>query len=186
MKKVIDLFIATVSLILLSPVFCICCILVKLTSRGPIFYVSDRIGVENTHFNMIKFRTMRVDTPQLATHLMTNPENFLTPVGSFLRKTSLDELPQLFNIIKGDMSVVGNRPLPLYEAKNLTADESVERFLAPSGLTGLWQVKNRGLKEINADERIQLDKVYARKCSMLFDLKLIVKTFPKIIQKESV
>lgn len=110
----------------------------------------------------------------------------ITKVGKFLRNTSIDELPQLLNVFLGHMSLVGNRPLPLYEAEQLTADGCVERFLAPAGLTGLWQVEQRGTKEISMEERIALDNEYARNYSLLYDFKLILKTFPALFQQENV
>ena len=111
----------------------------------------------------------------------------VTKVGKFIRKTSIDELPQLFNILRGDMSVVGNRPLPLYEAERLTSDEYIERFMCPSGLTGLWQVEKRGQAgKLSPEQRKQLDIEYARKMSPWFDLKIILRTLTAFIQKENV
>ena len=111
----------------------------------------------------------------------------ITKVGYFIRKFSIDELPQLFNILKGDMSVVGNRPLPLYEAEQLTSDEYIERFMGPAGLTGLWQVEKRGTEGIlSPEERKQLDIIYARKFSFWLDIKIILRTFTAFIQKENV
>ncbi len=109
-----------------------------------------------------------------------------TRVGKFIRKTSLDELPQLFNILKGDMSLIGNRPLPLYEAEKLTTDNSIERFNAPSGLTGLWQVTKRGKASVSEIERIELDKIYAAEWSLKTDIKIFFKTFPALLQNENV
>ncbi|MBF0586761.1 sugar transferase [Prosthecochloris sp. N3] len=109
----------------------------------------------------------------------------ITPLGGFLRKTSIDELPQLINVLKGDMSLVGNRPLPLYEAEKLTTDEATARFLAPAGLTGLWQVTKRGKKEMSTEERILLDNEYAEKASFLFDLKIILMTIPALFKQEN-
>jgi lipopolysaccharide/colanic/teichoic acid biosynthesis glycosyltransferase len=110
----------------------------------------------------------------------------VTRVGRFLRNTSLDELPQLFNVLKGDMSLVGNRPLPLYEAATLTTNEFVERFMAPAGITGLWQIKKRGRDEMSIDERISLDISYARKSTMLYDLWIMAKTPRALFQKSDV
>ena len=110
----------------------------------------------------------------------------VTVVGSFLRKTSLDELPQLINVLMGDMSLVGNRPLPLYEASKLTTDNYVERFTAPAGMTGLWQVKKRGNKNMSAEERINLDITYARQYDLIMDMKIMMKTPFCLIQKSNV
>jgi len=110
----------------------------------------------------------------------------ITKVGKFLRNTSLDELPQLFNVLKGDMSLVGNRPLPLYEAATLTTNEFVERFMAPAGMTGLWQIKKRGKTEMSTDERIELDISYARKANLFYDFWIMAKTPAAILQKNDV
>jgi len=110
----------------------------------------------------------------------------VTSMGKFLRKTSIDEIPQLFNVIKGDMCLVGNRPLPLYEAVTMTKDKVSRRFLAPSGITGLWQIQKRGKADMSEDERIDLDIQYANKYSLLYDLKLLINTIPVLIQKETV
>ena len=110
----------------------------------------------------------------------------ITKIGHFLRNTSLDELPQLFNVIKGDMSLVGNRPLPLYEASTLTTNEFVERFMAPAGMTGLWQIKKRGQAQMSSEERISLDISYARKSSMLYDLWIMANTPKALLQKSDV
>ena len=110
MKRLFDLIVGTLGLVLLSPLFLVCALAVLVTSKGPVLHVSDRIGAHNTRFKMFKFRTMHLDTPQLATHLVEDPGAYLTTVGMFLRKTSLDELPQLINVIKGEMSIVGPRP----------------------------------------------------------------------------
>jgi len=126
----------------------------------------------------------KVKTEDKFFKLVNDPR--ITKVGLFLRNTSLDELPQLFNVLKGEMSLVGNRPLPLYEAELLTTDAWAERFLAPAGLTGLWQVTKRGQADMSEEERIQLDNIYARNCSFWEDIKIILKTFPALLQKESV
>ena len=201
-KRIFDIVSAGIALILLSPIFIVIAILIKLESAGPIFYIAQRAGRKYQIFDFYKFRTMVKGADKELKNLshLNGYENNgnhkvfykikndprITGLGKFLRNTSLDELPQLFNVIKGDMSIVGNRPLPLYEAQMLTDDDSAERFLAPSGLTGLWQVMKRGTDDLTVEERIMLDKIYARECSMLFDIKLILKTFPVIIHKESV
>ncbi|MDB4790982.1 sugar transferase [Akkermansiaceae bacterium] len=125
MKRAFDIVISLVALVFAAPAFLICAIAVKLTSKGPVFYVSDRIGANNSHFNMLKFRTMRTDTPQLATHLMMDPKTFLTPIGDFLRKSSLDELPQLINVNKGKMLIVGPRPALFNQDDQIALERNV-------------------------------------------------------------
>lgn len=199
-KRVFDIVISSLALFVLLPVFLFIAILLKLESKGPVFYISKRAGRNYKIFDFYKFRSMHQDAESRLNELSDmneyngsgkkifykiNNDPRVTKIGQFLRDTSLDELPQLINILKGDMSIVGNRPLPLYEAEMLTTDESVQRFLAPAGLTGLWQVKQRGTRDLTSEERIMLDKLYARKCSFLLDIKLIIQTFPVFIQKES-
>ncbi|HVW99836.1 MAG TPA: sugar transferase, partial [Candidatus Babeliaceae bacterium] len=178
-------------------------IAVKLESKGPIFYAAYRAGREYKIFKFYKFRSMVFNADrklgdlkyknQYADIVNNGPIFFkvandprITKFGSFLRKTSLDELPQLLNVLKGDMSLVGNRPLPLYEAATLTRDDCAERFLAPAGITGLWQVEKRGNAEMSASERIGLDITYAHNQSFWYDLKLICKTPFSLVQKEKV
>ncbi len=201
-KRVFDIAFALFALLLSSPILLIIALLIKLESKGPILYISKRAGFGFSVFDFYKFRTMTENADQeldKLNHLNQynngerGPSFFkvkndprVTRLGKILRNTSLDELPQLINVLKGDMSIVGNRPLPLYEAQQLTNDDCAERFLACSGLTGLWQVLKRGSAEISNEERILLDKVYARKSSLWFDLKIIAMTFPALIQKESV
>ncbi len=124
------------------------------------------------------------DTQEAFVKISNDPR--ITKLGSFLRNTSLDELPQLFNVLKGDMSIVGNRPLPLYEAEKLTNDQQIRRFFAPAGITGLWQVTKRGSKTVSADERVLLDIYYAKKCSFTHDLMILMKTIPALFQKDNV
>lgn len=191
-KRVIDITITSLLLIAAFPLFLIIAIGIKLESRGPIFYNALRAGRGFRIFNFYKFRTMEVDADKKmgsVKHLnkYANTEKgvgFLkiyndprvTRFGKFLRKTSLDELPQLINVLKGDMSLVGNRPLPIYEASTLTTNEFVERFMAPAGITGLWQIKKKSKPNMTAEERIGLDISYARKHNFLYDIKIIAKT----------
>jgi lipopolysaccharide/colanic/teichoic acid biosynthesis glycosyltransferase len=177
-------------------------ILVKLESKGPVFYVAKRAGSGYRIFNFFKFRTMRVgaaDELKELAHLNQyggNPKDGvffkikndprISPFGQFLRSTSLDEIPQLMNVLIGDMSLTGNRPLPLYEAEKLTRDQMAWRFLAPAGITGLWQVTKRGKENMLPEERIALDMEYAKKNSFWFDLKIMVSTIPALLQKEKV
>jgi lipopolysaccharide/colanic/teichoic acid biosynthesis glycosyltransferase len=129
---------------------------------------------------------LRKDKSKNATFFKIKNDPRVTRIGKFLRKTSIDELPQLFNILKGDMSLIGNRPLPLYEAEQLTSDHAIDRFNAPSGLTGLWQVTKRGKESVSETARIELDKTYAKEWSLKTDLKILLKTFPALLQEENV
>lgn len=201
LKRASDIILSSIALIILAPILLLIAIVIKLESRGPILYVSKRAGSGYKIFDFFKFRSMRTgadkELKNLA-HLNQYSENGeavffkikddprVTPFGMFLRNSSLDELPQLFNVLKGDMSLVGNRPLPLYEAERLTKDQIAWRFLAPAGITGLWQVTKRGHKHMSLDERIHLDMEYAMKNSFLMDLKIIFSTFPALFQKEKV
>ena len=246
-KRIFDIFFAGLALSAFSPLFLVIYILVKLESKGPVFYYSLRAGTGFKVFKFYKFRSMFVDADQRIKDLkhlnqynidagektmLSKPQelcsecavggvckfpmyadkvqwcekNFLshrsntagsaffkikndpriTKVGNFIRNTSIDELPQLWNVLIGDMSIVGNRPLPLYEAEKLTTDKYVLRFAAPSGITGLWQVEKRGKGEMSEDERLELDNTYAKNQSFVNDLRLILKTIPALLQKESV
>jgi lipopolysaccharide/colanic/teichoic acid biosynthesis glycosyltransferase len=200
-KRILDLVLSALLIILLLPVFIIIAIAIKLESKGPIFYNANRAGRGFRIFKFYKFRTMEANADKkintlahLNQYNQTELPRFfkisndprITKVGRFLRNTSLDELPQLFNVLKGDMSLVGNRPLPLYEAATLTTNESVERFMAPAGITGLWQIKKRGKAEMSAEERIELDLSYARKGNLMYDFWIIAKTPQALFQKSDV
>ncbi len=201
-KRIFDIVFSLVAILLVSPVLLLIAILIKLESRGPIIYRSKRVGTGYKVFDFLKFRSMYqnadkrlkdleylnqyAQSPDGNLFLKFNNDPRVTKVGRFIRKTSLDELPQLFNILKGDMSIVGNRPLPTYEAEQLTRDLWARRFLAPAGLTGLWQVTKRGKNVMSAEERIKLDIAYAEKHSFWYDLKIILKTPFAIIQEENV
>ncbi|MGG7663632.1 sugar transferase [Dyadobacter sp. BHUBP1] len=244
-KRVIDIATTGTAVILLLPVFIIVAILIKLDSKGPVFYKSKRVGSGYKIFDLYKFRTMRTDADQLirkmaalnmyskaepaaqietqglcdeclagnqcksllfhdgkeiceklyqfqkdqkAAFMKFQNDPRITRLGSFLRNSSIDELPQLFNILKGDMSLVGNRPLPLYEAEKMTTDDKILRFAGPAGLTGLWQVTKRGKgkSDMTEEERTQLDITYAREFSFKMDMKIILKTFPALLQSENV
>jgi lipopolysaccharide/colanic/teichoic acid biosynthesis glycosyltransferase len=198
-KRIIDIIFASILIILLLPVLVIIALAIKLESRGPIFYNANRAGRGFKIFKFYKFRTMEVNADKkidaLAHLNQYNGETIrakffkisndprITKVGRYLRNSSLDELPQLFNVLRGDMSLVGNRPLPLYEAATLTTNELVERFMAPAGMTGLWQIKKRGKVEVSTDERIQLDISYARKANVFYDFWIMVKTPAALFQK---
>ncbi|WP_026763147.1 sugar transferase [Sediminibacterium salmoneum] len=248
-KRVFDIFFASLALLLLSPLLITVCILLKLESRGPIFYYALRVGSGYRTFKFYKFRSMYVNADKrlkdlkhlnqyapAADEATTNKaeEEYLcdeckaagtgckfpiysdtiqwcekqyseskkakagsaffklkddpriTKVGKFIRNSSIDELPQLWNVIIGDMSIVGNRPLPLYEAEKLTTDKYAMRFMAPAGITGLWQVEKRGKGEMSEEERLMLDNKYAENHSFWYDIKLILRTIPALLQKESV
>ncbi|NCD72238.1 sugar transferase [Mucilaginibacter agri] len=259
-KRAFDIFFSGMALLMLSPIFLIIYLLVRLESKGPAFYYSLRVGTGYRVFKFYKFRSMYVNADQrlkdlkhlnqysaasetpapetVATVEVTAaPSTPLTPmlcndclkagkcqfpiytdkvswcekdymknkktaagsaffklkndpritkVGNFIRNTSIDELPQLWNVFIGDMSIVGNRPLPLYEAEKLTTDKYALRFNAPAGITGLWQVEKRGKGDMSEEERLMLDNVYAKNHSLKNDLRLIFKTIPALLQKESV
>jgi O-antigen biosynthesis protein WbqP len=183
-KRLFDIFLAISASILLLIPFVIVALSVKFTSKGPILYWSNRVGKNNTLFEMPKFRSMKADTPAVATHLLQNPNSLLTPIGSFLRKSSLDELPQLWSILKGDMSFVGPRPA-LFNQDDLIAQrtEAGVHTLKP-GLTGWAQINGRD--ELPIPQKVSLDIQYLQNRSFLFDLKIIVFTFLKVLKKEGI
>jgi len=248
-KRVFDIIVSGTALLFLSPLFVIVMALLKLESKGSIFYYSLRVGSGYKVFKFYKLRSMYMDADKRLKdykHLnqygslkeepnqedenqnalcedcikessmcrnqlfsdgstwcekqyLYNRKNQsqsafyklkddprITPVGKVLRNTSIDELPQLWNVLKGDMSIVGNRPLPLYEAEKLTTDKYALRFMAPAGITGLWQVEKRGKGEMSEEERLMLDNMYTKKHSFRNDIFLILKTIPALFQKESV
>lgn len=243
-KRIFDILFASVALLLLSPLFVLIVLAIRIESKGPVIYTSKRVGANYKIIDFLKFRSMytgadrhlkkfrelnqygdsqtaletlpveeavehpgsgevllvsddytvseksylsRRGTEQNNAFVKLAHDPRITKVGRFMRKYSIDELPQLLNVLKGDMSIVGNRPLPLYEAEMLTKDEYIDRFLAPAGLTGLWQVEKRGDSgKLSAEERKQLDIAYAHNFSLALDLKIILKTFTAFIQKEDV
>ena len=262
-KRLFDIFFSGLAIIILSPVFIITAIAIRIESAGPVLFKSKRVGTNYTIFNFLKFRSMFVDAESrlkevskeagnqyaekeeekdenhtivaplgddaelammamgMESDMMISDDEVMlvgddfvvaecdynkqieeenenafvkiendprvTKVGRFIRKYSIDELPQLFNILKGDMSIVGNRPLPLYEAEKLTADSSIDRFMAPAGLTGLWQVEERGKGgDMSAEERKQLDITYGRTYNFMLDMKIIFRTLTAFVQKENV
>jgi lipopolysaccharide/colanic/teichoic acid biosynthesis glycosyltransferase len=261
-KRLFDIFFSCLGIILLSPVFILTAIAIRLESPGPILFKSKRVGTNYTIFDFLKFRSMYADAEQrlkelskehnqyaaenqeqeekttvtaplgeeaeqgmldmgMESMMMISDEEIMlvgddfvmaesdftkkkeeeinnafvkieddpriTKVGHFIRKTSIDELPQLFNILKGDMSIVGNRPLPLYEAEKLTSDSTIDRFMAPAGLTGLWQVEERGKGgNMSAEERKQLDITYGQTYSFSLDMKIIFRTLTSFMQKGNV
>ena len=266
-KRMFDIVFSALAIVILSPIFIITAIAIRLESPGPILFKSKRVGTNYTIFDFLKFRSMYIDAEErlkelskdynqyaaassddnhkeeednktitaplgekaeqdmidmgMESMMMISDEEVMlvgddfvmaesdfnkqkqedidnafvkiendpriTKVGRFIRKYSIDELPQLFNILKGDMSIVGNRPLPLYEAEKLTADSSIDRFMAPAGLTGLWQVEERGKGgNMSAEERKQLDITYGQTYSFMLDMKIIFRTLTAFVQKENV
>lgn len=251
-KRFFDIIFASIAILILSPVFLVAAIAIRLESKGPVIYKSKRVGTNYNIFDFLKFRSMYADADKklkdlsdqnqyLSDSTPTAPKEFsmedlgnlmisddgvinddfmlvsddfimpeeefvtkqsslqdspfvkiekdprVTKVGRILRKYSIDELPQLINVLKGDMSIVGNRPLPLYEAERLTGDESIDRFMAPAGLTGLWQVEKRGDSgKLSAKERKELDLRYGREFSFGLDMKILFKTFTAFVQKGDV
>jgi O-antigen biosynthesis protein WbqP len=184
MKRTIDIVVTLVALFGLAIPILIVAIAVKLTSRGPVLYWSDRIGRDNRIFRMPKFRSMRIDTPVVATHLLESPERWLTPIGSFLRKSSLDELPQLWSILTGDMSIVGPRPAlhNQHDLIELRTQRGVQ-VLRP-GLTGWAQVNGRD--EIPIPEKVGYDAWYLEHRSLALDFRIMVLTFVKVVRREGV
>lgn len=249
-KRTFDIIFSSIAIILLSPIFLLTALAIRMESKGPILFKSKRVGTNYRIFDFLKFRSMFVDadkklfelskehnqytladetleeddiligddddeqekgfvmdTMLIGDDYIVPEEDFnrqkkeenenafvkiendprVTKVGRFIRKYSIDELPQLFNILKGDMSIVGNRPLPLYEAEKLTSDDSIDRFMAPAGLTGLWQVEKRGNSgAMSAEERKQLDIYYGQHYNFWMDAKIILKTVTAFIQKDNI
>jgi len=200
-KRMFDIIFSLLILIFLTPIFFLIALIIKIESPGDVFYISKRAGRGYKIFDFYKFRTMCTGAEQKIAeyaHLNLYKPNAVlgspvfiklvddprvTRVGSFLRKTSLDELPQFINVLLGDMSLVGNRPLPLYEAAELTTNHSAKRFMAPAGITGLWQIKKRGKQNMSAEERINLDVDYADHGNFMYDLWIILQTPCAIFQK---
>ena len=184
MKRLFDLCLALFALLFLALPILLVAVMVRLTSQGSALYWSDRVGRDNKLFKMPKFRSMRVDTPAVATHLLDNPAQFLTPIGSFLRKSSLDELPQLWSILKGDMSFVGPRPA-LFNQHDLIAlrTEYGVHQLTP-GLTGWAQVNGRD--ELPIPDKVKLDIEYMHNQSLFFDLKIIFLTILKVLCRDGI
>lgn len=184
MKRIFDFTLALILIVIFSIPMAFIALLVKITSKGPAFYWSDRVGVNNTIFKMPKFRTMRIDTPAVATHLLDNPHRYLTPIGGFLRKTSLDELPQLYSILKGEISFVGPRPALFNQADliDLRTQNGVHQLVP--GLTGWAQVNGRD--DLSIPKKVEFDGYYLKNCSFVLDLKILFMTFLKVIRSEGV
>jgi len=204
-KRLFDMVVASLAIVLSIWIWLPVTLAIWLESKGPVIYSSKRVGFGYQVFDFFKFRSMEVGAEQqlneishlnqysngtdsgkpIFVKISADPRT--TRVGRFIRKYSMDELPQLINVLLGDMSLVGNRPLPVYEAETLTRDAWSERFLAPAGITGLWQISKKGRPDMTAEERIGLDITYAKKgYSMIYDLKIALKTFLALVQKEEI
>ena len=184
MKRIFDIILALVLLVVLLIPILVITGLVRLTSKGPALYWSDRVGKHNHLFRMPKFRSMKIDTPAVATHLLEDPKSVLTPICDFLRKSSLDELPQIWNILKGEMSFVGPRPALFNQADliKLRTEAHIDGLVP--GLTGWAQINGRD--ELPIPEKVELDKYYLHQKSFKLDIKILWLTFMKVIKKEDV
>ncbi|MEH2957647.1 sugar transferase [Candidatus Merdisoma sp. JLR.KK006] len=184
-KRILDMILSFSGLVVMFPVFIILILAIKVDSPGPVFFQQKRIGIHKKYFNILKFRTMRMDTPKdTPTHLLANPEQYITKVGRFLRKTSLDELPQIINILKGDMSIIGPRPA-LWNQYDLIAerDKYGANDILP-GLTGWAQINGRD--ELEISEKAKLDGDYVRKISFLLDAKCFICTIFSVVKRDGV
>lgn len=185
LKRIIDFILSLMGIVVLSPVLLLLCLAIKLDSKGPIIFKQKRVGKNKTHFNIYKFRTMKIDTPkEMPTHLLADPDFYITKVGKFLRKTSLDELPQLFNIIKGDMAVIGPRPA-LWNQYDLIEerDKYGANDIRP-GLTGLAQISGRD--ELEIPIKAKLDGKYTDNISLMMDIKCFFGTITSVFKSDGV
>lgn len=185
LKRVLDFILSLIGLIVLSPVFIILCIWIKLDSKGPVFFKQKRVGINRTYFNILKFRTMYTDTPKdMPTHMLSDPEQYITKAGKFLRKTSLDELPQIINILKGEMAIIGPRPA-LWNQDDLIAER--DKYKANNvkpGLTGWAQINGRD--ELEIDVKAKLDGDYVKNMSFFFDVKCFFETITSVLKSDGV
>jgi len=183
-KRTIDIALSFIGLVVLIPVFMLTALAIKIFDPGPVIFKQPRLGKNKESFVLYKFRSMRVDTPQIATPDFENPEQYISKLGNFLRKTSIDELPQLWNILKGDMSIVGYRPLILEEAELNGERESLGVFDARPGLTGLAQISGRDV--VDAHQKALLDKEYIENCGFVYDAKIFLKTIVVVLTHDGV
>lgn len=184
-KRGIDFVISLIGFIILSPLFILLCLAIKLDSPGPIFFRQKRVGIYKTHFQILKFRTMRIDTPKdCPTHLLENPEQYITKVGKFLRKTSLDELPQIFNILAGDMSIIGPRPALWNQFDLIEERDKYHANDVMPGLTGWAQINGRD--ELPIDVKAKLDGEYVKKMSFFFDCRCFIGTIISVLKHDGV
>jgi O-antigen biosynthesis protein WbqP len=184
-KRIIDFILSLIAMIILWPVFLIIAILIKLDSKGPVLFKQKRVGKDKKHFYILKFRTMRTDTPKdMPTHMLKNPEVFITRVGKFLRKTSLDELPQIINILKGEMSIIGPRPALWNQYDLIDERDKYGANEVYPGLTGWAQINGRD--ELPIDIKAKYDGEYVKKMSFVFDVKIFFKTIFSVLRSEGV
>ncbi|MCI8410824.1 MAG: sugar transferase [Lachnospiraceae bacterium] len=184
-KRGIDFIISLIGFIILSPLFILLCLAIKLDSQGPIFFRQKRVGIHKTHFQILKFRTMRIDTPKdCPTHLLENPEQYITKVGKFLRKTSLDELPQIFNILSGDMSIIGPRPALWNQFDLIEERDKYSANDVMPGLTGWAQINGRD--ELPIDVKAKLDGEYVERMSFFFDCRCFIGTIISVLKHDGV
>lgn len=184
-KRLLDLTLTLIALIILFPAFLLLCLLIKLDSPGPIFFKQKRVGINKTHFDILKFRTMRTDTPSdMPTHLLGNPDQYITKVGKILRKTSLDELPQLINILKGEMAIVGPRPALWNQYDLIEERDKYQANDIRPGLTGWAQINGRD--ELEIEVKSKLDGEYVRNITFPFDVKCIIGTVISVAKSDGV
>lgn len=184
-KRLIDMILSLVGLIVLSPIFLVLMLWIKLDSKGPVLFKQKRVGLHKEHFNIFKFRTMRVDTPKdTPTHLLENPDEWITKSGKFLRKTSLDELPQIINIIKGEMSIIGPRPALWNQYDLIDERDKYGANDVPVGLTGWAQVNGRD--ELPIEVKAKLDGEYVEQIGFLFDVKCFFLTIFSVVKSDGV
>ena len=184
-KRVLDLLLAFLAAVILSPLFLLLIIAIKIDTPGPILFKQKRVGINKTHFNILKFRTMRIDTPKdTPTHLLSNPDQFITKVGKFLRKTSLDELPQIFNILRGEMSIIGPRPALWNQYDLIEERDKYGANDVPVGLTGWAQINGRD--ELEIDVKARLDGEYADKIGFLMDVRCFFGTIFSVLRSDGV
>lgn len=184
-KRVLDIILSFISLIILCPVFLVIAVLIKVDSKGPIFFQQKRIGKDKTEFYILKFRTMKMDTPKdMPTHMLQKPDEFITMTGKYLRKTSLDELPQIINILKGEMSIIGPRPALWNQYDLIAARDQVGANDLYPGLTGWAQVNGRD--ELSVDIKANFDGEYVKRISFIFDCKILIKTVFSVIMRKGI
>ncbi|WP_407269706.1 sugar transferase [Radiobacillus sp. PE A8.2] len=184
-KRLIDIVLSLIGLLTLSPIYLILIIIIKLDSRGPVLFKQKRVGIHKTHFNMLKFRTMRIDTPKdTPTHLLDNPGQYITKVGKFMRKTSLDELPQIWNIFVGEMSIIGPRPALWNQYDLIEERDKYSANDVPPGLTGWAQINGRD--ELPIEVKSKLDGEYIEKISLWMDVKCFLGTILSVVKSDGV